>query len=266
MGKLIFDKLNVTIDERQIIKDLSFEVKENSSLAIVGESGSGKTFISRLLVGQKPNSALVSGSIVADEKEVLKIASNEWEALRGSHIAYIAQNPMGLFNEMQTIGSHANELFKSKLGIEKEEALQKFKDALEKFNLKNGDELVHKYPFQLSGGMLQRVMIAMMMELEPQILIADEPTSALDTYNTNKVIEVLKTCKDRGTRLIVVTHDYSLVKALADEIVIMKKGELIESGDAQEVLKNPKSEYGRQLMQDRVYVRRGRGKEDVRCV
>ena len=140
--------------------------------------------------------------------------------------------------------------------MEKEEALERFKNALENFNLKNGDLLSKKYPFQLSGGMLQRVMIAMMMELSPKILIADEPTSALDTYNTQKVIEVLRACKDRGTRLIVVTHDYSLVKALADEIIIMKQGELIESGEAAKILENPKTDYGKELMQDRVYVRR----------
>lgn len=256
MGELIFEKLNVNIDDREIIKDLSFKIETDKSLAIVGESGSGKTFISRLLVGQKPASARISGDITVDGKEILKLSQADWEEMRGSYIAYIEQNPMGLFNEMQTIGSHAIELFKSKLKLRKDEALERFEFALAKFNLKNGKELVRKYPFQLSGGMLQRVMVAMMMELEPKILIADEPTSALDTYNTQKVIEVLKVCKDRGTRLIVVTHDYSLVKALADEIVIMKQGDLIESGDAMDILKNPQSEYGRKLMQDRVYVRR----------
>lgn len=264
MGELIFDKLNVRIDGREIIKELSFKVGEGKSLAIVGESGSGKTFISRLLVGRKPNAASITGDITVDGKEVLQIAQNDWQELRGNYIAYIEQNPMGLFNDMQTIASHAAELFESKLGLQKSETIARFKLALENFNLKNVDVLVNKYPFQLSGGMLQRAMIAMMMELEPKILIADEPTSALDTYNTQKVIEVLKACKDRGTRLIVVTHDYSLVRALADEIVILKQGELIENGKAQDVLANPKSEYGRQLMQDRVYIRRG--DVDVRCV
>ena len=256
MGEIIFDKLNVKIDDREIIRSLTFEVDTDKSLAIVGESGSGKTFISRLLVGQRPQTAKIEGCITVDGKEILKVAQREWEALRGNYVAYIAQNPMGLFNEMQTIGSHAVELFKSKLGLEKEEALERFKNALENFNLKNGYLLAKKYPFQLSGGMLQRVMIAMMMELSPKILIADEPTSALDTYNTQKVIEVLGACKDRGTRRIVVTHDYSLVKALADEIIIMKQGELIESGEAAKILENPKTDYGKELMQDRVYARR----------
>lgn len=255
MGKIIFENFNIKIKDRELVKDLSFQVQENNSLVIVGESGSGKTITSRLLIGQRPKDAQVSGKILLDNLDILTLTEKEWEKHRGKFIAYIAQNPMGLFNDMQTIEAHGVELFKSKLNLNRKESRQRLIYAMEKFNLKNGEELIVKYPFQLSGGMLQRVMIAMMMELSPKILIADEPTSALDWYNTKLVIDILKDIKEKGTRLIVITHDYSLAENLADEILVLKGGLKMEYGDREEILKNPKSDYGKLLMEPRVYRR-----------
>ena len=162
---------------------------------------------------------------------------------------------MAVFNPFQNVESHAVELFQSRLGLSKKECIDKMIEEMKKLNLPNPEALMKKYPFQLSGGMLQRIMFSMMIQLEPELLIADEPTSALDYYNTEKVTELLKNLQSQNTSLIVITHDYNLAKELDGKIIIMKNGNLIEKGNTSDMLKNPQSDYGKSLILRKRYTR-----------
>ncbi|MDO4793326.1 MAG: ABC transporter ATP-binding protein [Filifactor alocis] len=255
MGKLRIQDVHVRSGNRIYLNRINLSLEEGKTLTIVGESGSGKTMLSRLLIGQMPEDAEVSGSIFLQEQDLLSMREGQWKTYRGSVIAYIAQNPMALFNPNQTVGSHAVELFRSRLSVSKEESVKRLIEALELFHFKDPRGIVGKYPFQLSGGMLQRVMFAMMLELSPQILIADEPTSALDRHNTQTVINTLKRCKQKSCSMIVITHDYELVRQVADEVIIMKDGQIIEAGEAEKILEHPYTEYAKELMTPRAYLR-----------
>ena len=255
MEKLNINALKVSIDNKTILNDISFTLPKGETLIIIGESGSGKTMLSRLLVGIKPDNASINGNIFFDKKDLLKISEKEWNEYRGKKISYISQNPMAVFNPFQNVESHAVELFQSRLGLSKKECINKMIEEMKKLNLPNPEALMKKYPFQLSGGMLQRIMFSMMIQLEPELLIADEPTSALDYYNTEKVTKLLKNLQSQNTSLIVITHDYNLAKELDGKIIIMKNGNLIEKGNTSDMLKNPQSDYGKSLILRKRYTR-----------
>ena len=236
MERLEIKELNVEIKNRKILKNVSLNIKKGETLTIIGESGSGKTMLSKLLVGSKPENANISGE-------------------RGKQIAYISQNPMAIFNDFQTIESHVIELYQSHFNISKKECIKKIKEAFEKVNLDNVDEILKKYPFQLSGGMLQRIMFAMMFELNPDVLIVDEQTSALDIFNTNKIIELLLNFQKENKILIIITHDYEMARKLIGKMIVIKNGEIMEEGLSEEILSNPKTEYGKQLILRKKYKR-----------
>lgn len=259
MGKLTIKDVSVRQKEKVYLDRINFEVEQGRTLVIVGESGSGKTMLSKLLIGERPIDAQVSGEIFLEEKELLSMNQSQWKAYRGNVISYVAQNPMALFNQNQTVRSHGSELFRSRLSLSEEESVKRLVEALSSFNLKEPEKIVCKYPFQLSGGMLQRIMFAMMLELSPQIIIADEPTSALDRYNTQTIIDILKTCQSRGSSMIVITHDYEIVKQVADDVIIMKNGIVVERGEAEQILNRPSTEYAKELMKPQSYLRYGKG-------
>lgn len=255
MEKISINKLKINIDGKKVLDNVSFDLKKGETLIIIGESGSGKTILSKLLVGLKPENAEIIGNITFDEKNLLKISEKEWSKYRGEKISYISQNPMSVFNSFQNIESHVVELFKSRLGLSKKECVNKIIDGMKRLNLPHQEELLKKYPFQLSGGMLQRIMFAMMMQLEPDLLIADEPTSALDYYNTEKIAEILKKLQSQETALIVITHDYDFARQLGGKMIILKEGKLIESGETKDLLESPKTEYGKALILRKRYKR-----------
>lgn len=256
MGKLEVNNLSVNIDGKIYLNEINFVLNQGKVLVIIGESGSGKTMLSKLLIGQRPEDlSEITGEILFDKENLLTINSKMWKMYRGKEIAYIAQNPMALFNPKQSILSHAIELFKSHYEINDEECKDKLINVLKSFNLKNPEIIINKYPFQLSGGMLQRIMFAMMMELSPKLIIADEPTSALDEHNTQTIIDTLK--QSHGASMLVITHDYELVKQLADDVIILKDGSIIEQGEAKTILNNPETDYGKALLSPKNYTRYG---------
>lgn len=255
MEKLNISELRIKINKKIILNNISFDLKNGETLIIIGESGSGKTVFSKLLVGLKPENAEIFGDITFDGEKLLNITEKEWSKYRGGKISYISQNPMSVFNSFQSIESHVAELFKSRLGLHRKESANRMIDGMKKLNLPHQEELLKKYPFQLSGGMLQRIMFAMMMQLEPELLIADEPTSALDYYNTEKITDMLKRLQSQGTALIVITHDYDFARKLGGKMIIMKEGELIERGETKTLLESPKTEYGKALILRKRYKR-----------
>lgn len=255
MGTINAKDLRLNIQDKLLLKGLTFSLEEGESMILVGESGSGKTLLSQLLIGKRPTDAEIAGTLKVNGKNILAYGPKDWEKIRGRQIAYIAQNPHGLFNSMQTIESHGLETFQGLLGLEKEEARTRFKKALAQFQLKDLDHLLKSYPFELSGGMLQRVMIAMMMELEPEFLIADEPTSALDSFNTQRVVDMLRISKNKGTQLLLITHDYSLLKDLGEKILLLRQGEQMEFGRVEDLMDHAKTPYGQALLAKREYKR-----------
>lgn len=256
MEKLTVDSLKLKINDKTILDNISFKLDKNETLIIIGESGSGKSVCSRLLTGIIPYGGVIEGSIYFNEENLLNISEKKRKKYRGKKIAYITQNPMSAFNDFQNISSHVIELFQSHFKLSKQECINKMLSGVKKLNFSNPEEIMKKYPFQLSGGMLQRIMCAMMMELEPDILIADEPTSALDYNNTEKIAEMLKNYRNKENILIVVTHDYDLAEELGGKMIIMKKGVIIEEGKTSEVLKNPQSDYGKELLLKKTYIRK----------
>lgn len=257
MNQMSIKNLTLTLGQKTLLHNINIELKREQSIVIIGESGSGKTVLSKLLIGQILDNAKISGEILFENKNLLELDKKSWQKYRGDVISYIAQNPMAIFNQMQTIKSHAIEFFSSKLKISKSECISKMISALQNVNLQTPEQIIKKYPFQLSGGMLQRIMFAMMLELNPEIIIADEPTSALDSYNTNTVIELLQKFKEKKSSMIIITHDYKLLKSLADYIIIMKDGNIIEQGEASKLLDNPQTEYAKELLSPKKYVRYG---------
>lgn len=253
MEKLVCENLNAQIGERVLLDNINFSIKKGKVFMLVGESGSGKSLITKAILGGVPSKIRLTGKLHYDGIDLLTLKAGKWKALRGKQIAYITQNPMAVFNPMQTILSHGYEFFKSNLGYGKAETKSALIQSFTQFKLKNPEKLLKLHPFQLSGGMLQRIMLAMVCETSPGLLIADEPTSALDKYNRDNVIEELLQIKARGISILGVTHDYKLVESLADDVFIMKNGHMVEKGSAADLLENPSTDYGKQLLRPRVF-------------
>lgn len=247
--------LTVEIGNKKILDGINLEFEDKKSISIIGESGSGKTILSKLLVGKKIDGAKINGEILYRGKNILTISDKELFEYRGKEVVYVSQNPMAYFNPMVSIKKYAREILKSNLDIGNSQSDRLLLDALHSVNLENAEIIMEKYPFELSGGMLQRIMFAIMINLDPKIIIADEPTSALDSKNTKIIIDILKNLKNRGKNIITVTHEYKLVRELADYVIIIKNGKLIESGEKEQVLENPKTEYTRELLNKRTYER-----------
>lgn len=248
MGKLIIDKLNLYLDKKHILKDINIKLESDDTLIIIGESGAGKSVLTKLLLGSKKKNFDIRGKILLNNEDILSFSDKKWQRIRGSEIAYISQNPMAVFNEYQTIESHIVELFEDKINQSKEEYLKEFIKIMRKLRIEDSENMLKKYPFQFSGGQLQRIMFGMILQLNPEVLIVDEPTSALDFKNTKIILDLLKAFQRQHRILIAVTHDYKFASELKGKTIIMRYGEIVESGDTLEILKNPKTDYGKELI------------------
>ena len=249
--------LNVNFKKRNdtlpIIKDVSFNLKENTCLGILGESGSGKSITCKAIMGLLDNNFVVSGEAVFKGKNILTMDKKEHEKLRGKAICMIIQNPMTAFNPLFTIGNIVNETFRKHLLLDKEESNKLAEESFKKMNLNNCGEIMKKYPHELSGGMLQRIMIAITIALEPDLIIADEPTTAIDCLNVVEVIKEFKQMKEiLKTSMIFISHDLSVLSSVSDEILVMKNGEILEHGSKEDILNNSKHEHTNYLIDTRM--------------
>jgi peptide/nickel transport system ATP-binding protein len=239
------------------INSISFEVAAGEIVAVVGESGSGKSVTALSLLQLLPGKASIGGQLLfskkgAAAKDLLLMDEKKIRAVRGKDIAMIFQEPMTSLNPVFTCGYQVMEAIQLHQQVNKAIARQKAIELFEKVQLPNPAQLIHRYPHQLSGGQKQRVMIAMAMSCNPALLIADEPTTALDvTVQKNILILIKELQQQNGMSVILITHDLGLVADIADKVVVMYKGEIIESGPAEQVLKNPASDYTKALLQCR---------------
>jgi peptide/nickel transport system ATP-binding protein len=233
-----------------IVNGVTFSLEKGKTLGIVGESGCGKSMTSLSLMGLLPPAVSYrSGSINLKDKELTKMAKNDWRKLRGKDIAMIFQEPMTSLNPVYTIGSQIVELILNHQKMSKKKAYAQALKMLQLVGIPRADEVLHEYPHQLSGGMRQRVMIAMALSCDPEVLVADEPTTALDVTIQAQILELMKSLqKELDMSIILITHDLGVVAEMCEKVVVMYAGEVVEESDVVELFENPKHPYTKGLL------------------
>lgn len=245
---LAVDEISITYGGKEIVSSVSFGVKHGEILVIVGESGSGKSTILKAIGGLLGNNgAIMDGQIFFRDIEITNVPESIRRKLAGESIGYIFQNATASFCPIRKIGEQIFESVKAHKNWSREEFLQRAKIIMQNINLE--ETALEKYPFQLSGGMGQRAGILAAMILEPKILLADEPTSALDPETQANVIEEFLKLRARyGVSIVMVTHNLEVAKYIADKILILKSGKMIEYGTAAEIFNFPQEEYTKELL------------------
>ncbi len=234
------------------VDGVSFGLKKSQTLCIVGESGSGKSITSLSILGliEKPGQ-IVGGSIQFLGQDLLHLKEKQMQKeIRGKKIGMIFQEPMTSLNPSYTVGFQINEVLKiHHPNLNKKERLERVVYELERVGIPHAGDKYHEYPFNLSGGQRQRVMIAMAMVCEPEILIADEPTTALDVTIQAQILELMKELQQKkGTSILFITHDLGVVVQIADEVVVMYKGHVVEQASAKELFADPRHPYTKALL------------------
>ncbi len=242
------------------VDGVSFDVHKGKILGLVGESGSGKSMTGFSIIGLvDPPGRIVGGRIMLQGRDLRALAASEWQSIRGNRIAMIFQDPMMTLNPVLRIDTQMIETVTAHAAVSKEAARERAREALVRVGIASPDERLAAYPHQFSGGMRQRVAIAIALINKPDVLIADEPTTALDVTIQGQILaEVQKLCRETGTALIWITHDLAVVAGLADEICVMYAGKIAERGTVNQVLDAPLHPYTRGLV-DSVPSRNRRG-------
>jgi oligopeptide/dipeptide ABC transporter ATP-binding protein len=232
------------------IKNISFSINQGETVCVVGESGCGKSITALSIMGLLPNNGkIVDGSINFKEHDISKLTNNEMQKIRGNKIAMIFQEPMTSLNPVFTIGFQIRESLMNHLNITKKEAHQRGIELLKKVNIPSPEVRMKQYPHELSGGMRQRVMIAMALSCNPSLLIADEPTTALDVTIQAEILELIIEIKQQfGMGILMITHDMGVVGRIADRVIVMYAGEIIEEGDVYSIFSNPQHPYTKGLL------------------
>ena len=227
--------------EYEVLRGVSFDIEENETLCMVGESGCGKSVTTLSIMDLLPNNGrVVSGSIKLNGQELTTLSPKERNALRGKQMGMIFQEPMTALNPLLTIGRQMTEGLRLHLGMSREEAYETAVSYLEKVGIANPGDRMKQYPFQLSGGLRQRVMIAMVMAAQPSLLIADEPTTALDVTIQKQVLVLLNRLKkDVSTGILFITHDLGVVAEIADRVIILYSGRKVEEGSIEAIFSRP---------------------------
>lgn len=237
--------------EGRAVDDISFRVKRGEILGIVGESGSGKSVTAMSIMGLLGNTKgkVVGGEIRFMGKDLLKISDKEMRSIRGKHISMVFQEPMTSLNPVLSIGEQIAETIVVHEKIPKKEALARAKELLDTVQIPLSEKRLGEYPHELSGGMRQRVMIAMGLCCNPDLIIADEPTTALDVTIQMQILELFKKLRDKyNMSIILITHDMGVIAEMTDTVMVMYAGCMVEYGDTVTILKDPKHPYTKALM------------------
>ena len=232
------------------VRGANLTIYPGQTVAIVGESGSGKSTTAAAVIGLLPGTGKVTGgSIEFDGKELTKMSSKEWIELRGSGIGLVPQDPMSNLNPVLRIGTQVKEALLANNIVPRSEAGERVTELLEQAGLPDGQRRAKQYPHEFSGGMRQRVLIAIGLASRPKLLIADEPTSALDVTVQRRILDHLETLtKEMGTAVLFITHDLGLAAERAEQLVVMHRGRIVESGPALEILQHPQHPYTKRLV------------------
>jgi peptide/nickel transport system ATP-binding protein len=228
------------------VDGISFELKEGEILGIVGESGSGKSVTSLAIMGliPTPPGKIETGEIIFNGKDLTHSSEREWRRIRGNQISMIFQEPMTSLNPLFTIGNQLMEAIRLHTNFSKAESRVRSIDLLKLVGIPRAEGILKEHPHQLSGGMRQRVMIAMAMACNPKVLIADEPTTALDVTIQAQILALMRDLnKKTDTSIILITHDLGVVAEICERVIVMYSGQIVEQGDVRTILKDPQHPY-----------------------
>jgi len=237
---------------QQVVHNVSFQLKAGEMVALVGESGSGKTTVAQAIMGlMAENGRRDNGQIKLNGVDISSWAQKRLDSLRGARISLVPQDPGNSLNPVKTIGEQVEEILRLHLKLTRAQRQQRVVELLTRVGLSYPEQRVSQYPHQLSGGMKQRVLIAIALALQPDIIIADEPTSALDVTVQKRILDLLDTLRqESGTAVLFVTHDLPLAAERADRIIVFRHGEIQESGPTAQIVSGPQHPYTRQLLID----------------
>lgn len=236
----------------RVVDDVSFDLAAGKTLALVGESGCGKSLTALSLMRLLPYPLLLpsKGEVFFKGKNLLQVSENEMRRIRGKNIAMIFQDPSSALNPVYTIGNQLLEVARWHLELDEEAAMELCIDALKNVGIPSPDARMEEYPHQLSGGMRQRIMIAMALLCRPDVLIADEPTTALDVTIQDQVLELMRDLqRKQRTAVILITHDWGVVAEMADEVMVMYASKVVEQGKSRQIFDNPSHPYTKALFQ-----------------
>ncbi|MBV4417875.1 ABC transporter ATP-binding protein [Clostridium tyrobutyricum] len=233
-----------------VLDNVSFSIDNGEILSIVGESGSGKSVSAYSILGiLDENSNVESGKILFEDTDLLKLNKKEIREYRGKKIGMVFQEPMTALHPTMKVGKQLLNVIIQNSGVSKEKAHEIMINNLKDVHFDNPDEIANKYPYELSGGMRQRIVISLAMSNEPKLLIADEPTTALDVTIQAEILNLMKELvSKRNTAILLITHDFSVVRSVSDKVCVMYGGKILEQGNTDEVLKNPKNPYTAALL------------------
>lgn len=242
--------VTISYKNRPTVRNFNLTLEQGKICSIAGESGSGKTTVIRAVLGLLGGGGKVTeGEILFEGKSLLSNTKEEWRKLRGTDISMIFQDSGAMTNQTRIIGKQFVEYIRTHKNMMKKDAWDMGIKMLERMRLPSGDNIMKSYPFQLSGGMRQRVGIAMAMTFQPKLLLADEPTSALDVTTQAQIVRQMMELRDEyKTSIIVVTHNLGVAAYMADSIIVMKNGEIVDAGDREQILHHSQSDYTKNLL------------------
>ena len=251
MTEKVLDVKNLKIDfhtyagDVKAIRNVSFHLNKGETLAIVGESGSGKSVTTRTIIGLlAKNAEIVGGEIDFHGKNLLATKEKDWRKIRGNEISMIFQDPMTSLDTTMKIGQQIAEPLIKHKGVSKKEAWKKALEMMKAVGIPDAEKRINQYPHQFSGGMRQRIVIAIALICEPEVLLADEPTTALDVTVQAEILDLMKDLQKKiGTSIIFITHDLGVVAGMADRVAVMYAGEILEYGSVDDIFYNPQHPY-----------------------
>ncbi|MFS0882014.1 ABC transporter ATP-binding protein [Metabacillus niabensis] len=245
---LSIDDVSISSKEKKIVQNVSLSIREGEWYALVGQSGSGKSILSQAIGQMLSPNLRVEGKILFKGEDLLSLSAKQIRNIRGQKLSYIFQDYQGSFTPFRTIGQHFDEYQRAHGILDAKARQNKSMEALESVGL--DDALYNQYPFQLSGGQLQRVSIAIALLLSPDLLIADEITTALDSVSGHRILELLaKRQNETGCAILFITHDWRHVRRYANRLAVMKEGQIVEAGGKHRILDHPQHEYTKKLIE-----------------
>ncbi|GAB6065347.1 ABC transporter ATP-binding protein [Aquifex pyrophilus] len=246
MELLKVEGLNLWYRDKKVLHDVSFSVKSGEVLCIVGESGSGKSSIFHAVMGLLPPYARVEGRIIFKGKNLLELSEKEMRGIRGKDIGMVFQEPSLYLDPLFTVGVQIMEAYTEHFG--KKGAYERTIKAMVKAGIPEPEEKFRMYPHQLSGGLKQRVCIAVAVVCEPPLILADEPTTALDVSLQKRILHLFRKFREEGKGIVIITHDFGVVAEVGDRVIVLKDGRIVEEGDVFSIFDNPRHEYTKRLL------------------
>lgn len=236
MRNLWINQLSISDGETKLLQDIQVKIPLGELTTIIGPSGAGKTLLVKSILGSIPKGFQASGMIYLNHLQLFKKNGSYLRQVRGKQIGYLPQNPMAIFNPRQRIIGHFLDSLRSHQKVRKKDCRKIANEKLELVGLAHNDRLLECYPWELSGGTLQRIMLAILLALEPSVLILDEPTSALDSYHTSRIVKTIQDLMAVGKTIVLISHDYALVKELGGNVLVMEDGAMKEFAPLGELL------------------------------